>query len=89
MVCVSGIPVVRASFAASWMVPRLGRFTDTRPDIEVRVEATSNLVDLGRDRVDIAIRHGLGNYPGLVSEHLMAPVLLPVASPKLLEAGPP
>jgi len=76
------------SFAASWLVPRLGRFTSRRPDIEVRVEATSNVVDLRRDRVDVAIRHGLGNYPGLVSEHLMAPPLLPVASPALLAAGP-
>ncbi|WP_208856212.1 LysR family transcriptional regulator [Brucella pseudogrignonensis] len=56
------------SFAASW----LGRFTARQPDIEVRVEATSKLVDLGRDHVDIAIRHGLDNYPSLVSEHLMA-----------------
>ena len=77
------------SFAASWLVPRLGRFTSLHPDIEVRVEATSSLVDLQRDRVDIAIRHGLGDYPGLVSEQLMAPVLLPVASPTLLEEGPP
>lgn len=77
------------SFAASWLVPRLGRFTGRYPEVEVRVEATSNLVDLGRDRVDVAIRHGLGRYPGLVSEHLMAPVLLPVAAPALLAAGPP
>lgn len=77
------------SFAASWLVPRLGHFTSKRPDIEVRVEATATLVDLKRDRVDIAIRHGLGNYPGLVAEHLMAPVLLPVGAPSLLEAGPP
>lgn len=77
------------SFAASWLVPRLGRFTSANPEIEVRVEATSSLVDLKRDRVDIAIRHGLGEYPGLVSKHLMAPVLLPVAAPGVLEAGPP
>lgn len=77
------------SFAASWLVPRLGRFTSANPEIEVRVEATSSLVDLKRDRVDIAIRHGLGAYPGLVSEHLVAPVLLPVAAPSILEAGPP
>ncbi|MGO4834218.1 LysR substrate-binding domain-containing protein, partial [Rhizobiaceae sp. 2RAB30] len=72
------------SFAASWLVPRLGRFTSRYPEIEVRVEATSDLVDLRRDRVDVAIRHGLGNYPGFVAEHLMAPVLLPVAAPALL-----
>ncbi|MGU3575625.1 transcriptional regulator GcvA [Brucellaceae bacterium C25G] len=76
------------SFAASWLVPRLGNFTKIRPDIEVRVEATSSLVDLQRDRVDVAIRHGLGKYPGLVVQQLMAPVLLPVASPSLLAAGP-
>ncbi|MBO9332063.1 transcriptional regulator [Achromobacter sp. HZ01] len=78
-----------ASFAASWLVPRLGRFTSRHPDIEVRVEAVADLVDLHRDRVDIAIRHGLGSYPGLQSRPLMAPVLLPVASPALLADGPP
>lgn len=76
------------SFAASWLVPRLGRFTSRHPEIEVRVEAEAGLADLHRDRVDIAIRHGLGSYPGLVSEPLMAPALLPVASPALLAAGP-
>lgn len=76
------------SFAASWLVPRLGRFTSRHPHVEVRVEATASLVDLHKDRVDVAIRHGLGEYPGLVAEHLMAPVLLPVISPALLERGP-
>ncbi len=76
------------SFAASWLVPRLGRFAARHPDIEVRVEATAELADLQRDRVDVAIRHGLGRYPGLVSEPLIAPVLLPVAAPALLRDGP-
>lgn len=74
-----------ATFAASWLVPRLGRFKQHNPDIEVRVEATSELVDLRRARVDIALRHGLGNYPGLDVMHLMAPVLVPVASPAFLK----
>jgi LysR family glycine cleavage system transcriptional activator len=55
------------SFAAAWLVPRLGRFTARHPEIEVRVEASSALADLRRDRIDIAIRHGLGEYPGLVA----------------------
>lgn len=70
-----------ASFAASWLVPRLGRFKQQHPHIEIRVEATSALVDMRRDRVDVALRHGLGHYPGLDVTHLMAPVLVPVASP--------
>lgn len=74
-----------ASFAASWLVPRLGRFKQRHPDIEVRVEATSELVDLRRDRVDVALRHGLGDYPGLDVRPLMAPVLIPVASPAFMQ----
>lgn len=76
------------SFAASWLVPRLGRFTKLHPEIEVRVEASSALADLHKQRVDIAIRHGLGDYPGLEAVHLMAPELIPVASPRLLAEGP-
>lgn len=77
-----------ATFAASWLVPRLGRFRLRHPQIEVRVEATSALVDLQRDRVDVALRHGLGVYPGLHATRLMAPVLVPVASPGLLAGKP-
>lgn len=73
-----------ATFAASWLVPRLGRFKQLHPDIEIRVEATSELVDLHRDRVDVAVRHGLGDYPGLDVMPLMAPVLIPVASSAFL-----
>ena len=72
------------AFATSWLVPRLGRFTDLYPDIEVRVETTACLVDLRRDRVDIALRHGLGNYADLSVTRLITPVLVPVASPGLI-----
>lgn len=75
-----------ATFAASWLVPRLGRFRQLHPDIEIRVEATSELVDLRRDRVDVALRHGLGDYPGHEVNFLMAPVLTPVAAPEFLKA---
>lgn len=83
-VTVSTVP----SFAASWLAPRLGRFTEVHPDVEVRVEASGRLVDLRRDRIDVAIRHGLGDYPGLEVRHLMTPVFLPVACPGLLKKGP-
>ncbi|MBC2659070.1 LysR family transcriptional regulator [Pseudomonas sp. MSSRFD41] len=76
-----------ATFAASWLVPRLGRFNELYPQIEVRVEATSALVDMRRDRVDVALRHGLGGYPGLDVSRLMAPVLVPVACPGVVENG--
>lgn len=77
------------SFASAWLVPRLGRFHELHPHIEVRVEASAKIVDFKRDRIDVALRHGLGHYPGLESIRLMAPVLLPVASPALLAKGRP
>ncbi|QCI66163.1 LysR substrate-binding domain-containing protein [Phreatobacter stygius] len=77
------------SFAASWLVPRLGRFSDEHPEFEVRVEATNQLVNLRDGRVDVAIRHGLGHYPGLNAIPLMAPELVPVGSARLLAGGPP
>ncbi|VCZ02512.1 Glycine cleavage system transcriptional activator [Pseudomonas aeruginosa] len=52
------------------------------------VEATALLADLRRERIDVAIRHGLGDYPGLDVQALMAPPLIPVASPRLLAEGP-
>ncbi len=76
------------SFASDWLVPRLVDFNVKHPEIDVRVQSTAELVDLHRDPVDIALRHGLGDYPGLESIPLLAPVLLPVASPGLLAGGP-
>lgn len=82
-VTISTVP----SFAASWLVPRLGKFTECHPEIELRIEASSALADLHRDPVDVAIRHGLGNYPGCNAVHLMTPELVAVASPELLASG--
>src|ERR1700730_15914786 len=66
------------SFAASWLVPRLAMFAQGYPDIEIAVET-------GTRPVDLAIRHGLGNYPGLEATWLVAPELIVVASPDLLK----
>jgi len=78
-----------ASFAASWLIPRLGRFSERYPQIEVRVEASPQRVDMRQPGVDIAIRHGLGAWPGVDAVHLMAPVLVPVACPGLMATDAP
>ena len=80
-VTVSTVP----SFAATWLVPRLAMFGRLYPDIEIAVEARTRPVDLKREPIDLAIRHGLGKYPGLESTWLVAPELIVVASPDLLK----
>lgn len=77
------------SFAASWLVPRLSGFAQTHPDIDVALETSSRQVDLKREPIDLAIRHGLGDYPGLESVWLVAPELIVVGSPALLRSRPP
>ena len=52
-------------FAAKWLVHRLGRFAEAHPEIDLRVSATLHHVDFAREEVDLAIRHGDGNWAGL------------------------
>ena len=72
------------SFAAAWLVPCLKDFQDAHPDIDLQISASKALVDFSRDGVDLAIRHGLGRYPGLHSERVFAVELLAVAAPGLV-----
>jgi LysR family transcriptional regulator, glycine cleavage system transcriptional activator len=57
---VSAVP----SLAAGWLVPRLQRFREQCPELDILLHASDELVDLERSRVDLGIRYGTGNYPG-------------------------
>lgn len=79
------------AFAATWLVPRLGRFTALHPRIAVQIQTTPDLVPVGAGpgSADVAIRHGLGDWPGLDAVRLLQPRLIPVGSAGLLAKGPP
>ncbi len=76
------------SFAAKWLVPRLGRFEAANPEIDVWLSAGMELVDFTTGEVDIAIRYGSGRYPGLEVARLMSETVTPVISPELLAEKP-
>jgi LysR family glycine cleavage system transcriptional activator len=82
----SGVLTVSTSpdFAAKWLVHRLGKFAESRPEIDLRVSATLYHVDFAREEVDMAVRHGEGNWPGLDVTRLTVEELFAVCSPKLL-----
>ncbi|MBI3514943.1 MAG: transcriptional regulator GcvA [Proteobacteria bacterium] len=82
----SGVLTVSASpdFAAKWLVHRLGRFAEAHADIDLRVSATMHQVDFAREEVDLAVRHGDGNWAGLDVVRLCAERLFAVCSPKLV-----
>jgi LysR family transcriptional regulator, glycine cleavage system transcriptional activator len=78
---------VMPSFAAKWLMPRLRRFRERHPEVDVRISAASHLVDFAREDVDICIRYGRGSWPGVSADLMMRETMFPVASPRLLE-GP-
>jgi LysR family transcriptional regulator, glycine cleavage system transcriptional activator len=77
------------SFAARWLMPKLSRFRRAHVHIDVRVATSERLADFVSDGIDIAIRCGGGQYPGLSAELLMKEAHFPVCSPKLLEGRYP
>ncbi|TQV78968.1 transcriptional regulator GcvA [Denitrobaculum tricleocarpae] len=82
---VSALP----SFAAKWLLPRLPRFTEKNPTIDVLISANDQIVDFDQDDFDLAIRYGSGNYPGLRVDRMMGDRIFPVCSPRLLEGDKP
>jgi LysR family transcriptional regulator, glycine cleavage system transcriptional activator len=73
------------SIAAKWLVPRLDRFLAIVTDADVRMEVSQQPLDFARDEVDIAIRFGDGNYPGLRVDRLFEETIFPVCSARLLQ----
>lgn len=74
------------AFAAGWLIPRIGPFLTANPDIDLRIESTDEIINVRNEtRVDLAIRHGLGSYEGLLCRLILAPQLIPVVSPNLLK----
>ncbi len=72
------------AFATAWLVPLLGRFRLRHPTIELNVTTTRRLVNFATDGVDLAVRHGLGRYPGLRCDRIAAVSMIPVCSPGFL-----
>ena len=81
-------PLIRINaaptYAWSSLVSDLGAFQAAHPKVGLSVETEDRLVDLRSEPVDLAIRHGLGSYPGLKSVWLCSPELIVVASPERL-----
>lgn len=67
-----------ASFAAQWLMPRLKDFWDRHPDIGLSLHPDARVVDLRRERMDLAIRYGNGDWPGVEAAWL-APARLVIA----------
>ena len=90
------------NFAARWLMPRLSRFADSHPDIELHIASRQSMVDTGGAGTsaeaanDSAIaspvamvRFGSGHYPGARVDEVLSAVYVPVCSPRLLRGEHP
>jgi DNA-binding transcriptional LysR family regulator len=70
-----------ATLASHWLIPRIAQFQARHPHIDVAISTTTRPIDLKREAIDCAIRHGLGTWNGLSATLLFQETLMPVATP--------
>ncbi|RRI02276.1 LysR family transcriptional regulator [Mesorhizobium tamadayense] len=82
---------VEPSLAAVWLVPRLNRFRQLRPDLDVSLDVDPRLIDFRGDQPELALRFSAyaTAWPRSDAERLASTVDSPVLSPALLASGPP
>lgn len=94
---------VPSSFATRWLAPRLHRFVGAHPELDVRINASTRLIDPNSgefapgdagtgspvEDADIVVRFGTGDYPGYRVDKLLEVAVTPMCSPRLLEGGQP
>lgn len=75
--------------ATRWLLPRVAAFRQAHPDITLDVRSSTVLADLAQPTLDLAIRYGLGRWPGVKAHHLFEVNSFPVCSPGFLERHGP
>ena len=78
---------VPSSLAALWLIPNMGTFEEICPGIDLQLITTTRLCDLRRDQIDLALRHGHGDWPGLESEFMFEQQGFPVCAPGYFHAS--
>jgi len=88
-----GVPSLKITlpptFAVKWLIPRMRRFMQAHPDIDLEVSTSKYMVDFTREDFDLAVRYGRGVYPGLHSELCLTVEVFPVCSPALMQGEHP
>jgi LysR family transcriptional regulator, glycine cleavage system transcriptional activator len=71
-------------FASLWLIPRLARFRSLNPDVDVRISATTDTLNLERSLIDLAIRYCRPEDAPEGAVRLFGEEMVPVCAPALL-----
>ena len=78
------------SFATQWLMPRLARFAQLASDVDVRLNASAEPVDLVAGEADIWIRYGpTVTQDGIMTEPFPDETVVVLASPELKQGRHP
>lgn len=72
------------SDASNWLIPRLESFRKDAPELEIRLDTSTDMIDLQRSDIDVAIRSLVAPPadPWLVAHHLYDEELILICAPK-------
>lgn len=76
---------VAPSFGVRWLSPRIGSFVEAHPDLDLRIDATTELTDFDKENVDLELRYGLEPPPGLAAKPLITDRVLPICHPRMAQ----
>ncbi len=72
------------SLTTLWLIPNLAGFETAHPEVDLQFVTTTRMCNLAREQIDLAIRHGEGNWGDVEADFLLAETTLPVGRPGLL-----
>ncbi|MBJ7538868.1 transcriptional regulator GcvA [Marinomonas sp. C1424] len=80
---------VAPAFLTRWLMPRMERFQDRYPDIQIEISSLTGLVDFAAGDIDMAVYFGSGDWEGVEAHYLRPARLAPVCNPRLIKPNQP
>jgi DNA-binding transcriptional LysR family regulator len=77
------------TFGTRWLVPRLPSFQEAHPEISLNIISSDGQLDFTKERIDVAIRFGHGEWSDAIVDPLMSEEIMVVCSPRLMEGKYP
>jgi LysR family transcriptional regulator, glycine cleavage system transcriptional activator len=80
---------VAPAFLTRWLMPRMERFQDRYPDIQIEISSSTGLVDFSANDIDMAVYFGNGDWEDVEAHYLRPARLSPVCNPRLIKPEQP
>src|SRR5690554_62677 len=77
---------VAPNFLTRWLMPRISRFQELYPEVELQISASIGLLDFNQTSTDMAVYYGEGDWDDIEVHFLRKVTLVPVCSPQLLNS---